>query len=283
MKINLAKQAGFCFGVRRALKIALELARSSSRVEMLGDIVHNEDVVKAIKNAGIKKIMSLKKGLNKTLLIRAHGCSKDIIKKARKLSYKIVDATCPMVKEIHKIAVEMENKNYRVIIIGDKKHAEVRGIAGQLTKKTIIIDPSEAIPFIKIKRLHKACVVVQSTQNLKNVLKIVELLKKHIKVLKFFNTVCSPTRLKQEEIKTMPLKNDLMLIIGSKASANTKRLFEISKSINKRSYWIQSKDDLRQAWFKGIKSVGITSGSSTPDTTSQEVIRYLNKISGNLT
>ncbi|MFH1128018.1 MAG: 4-hydroxy-3-methylbut-2-enyl diphosphate reductase [Candidatus Omnitrophota bacterium] len=283
MKINLAKSAGFCFGVRRALKIALELAKSGSYVEMLGEIVHNEDVIKAIKNAGIKKITSLKKGVNKILLIRAHGCSKDIIQKASNLGYKIADATCPMVKEIHKIAVEMESKNYRIIIIGDKKHAEVHGIAGQLTKKAIIIDPSESIPFAKIRKINKACVVVQSTQNLEKVLKIVALLKKHIKVLKFFNTICSPTRLKQKEIKAMPLKNDLMLIIGSKASANTKRLFEISKSINKRSYWIQSKDDLRQGWLEDTKTVGITSGSSTPDTTSQEVIRYLNKISANLT
>lgn len=283
MKINLAKHAGFCLGVKRALKIALELAKSGSCVEMLGDIVHNEVVVKQINESGIKKITALKKGLNKTLLIRAHGCSKDIIKKADKLGYKIVDATCPMVKEIHKIAVEMENKNYRIIIIGDKKHAEVHGIAGQLRKKAIIIDLSETIPFAKIRKENKAAVVVQSTQNLEKVLKIVALLKKHIKVLKFFNTICSPTRLKQKEIKAMPLENDVMLIIGSKASANTKRLFEISKSINKRSYRIQSKDDIRQGWFKGAKTVGITSGSSTPDKTSQEVIRYLNKISGNLT
>lgn len=283
MKINLAKSAGFCFGVRRALKIALELAKSGSYVEMLGDIVHNEDVIKAIKNAGIKKITSLKKGVNKILLIRAHGCSKDIIQKASNLGYKIAEATCPKVKEIHKIAVEMENKDHRIIIVGDKKHAEVHGISGQLTRKAMVIDCSESIPLEKIKKLKKVCVVVQSTQNLEKVLKIVSILKKHIKVLKFFNTICSPTRLKQKEIKAMPLENDVMLIIGSKASANTKRLFEISKSINKRSYWIQSKDDLRRDWFKGAKSVGITSGSSTPDATSQEVIRYLNKISDNLT
>ncbi len=278
MQISLAKSAGFCFGVKRALNIALKLAESGERVEMLGDIVHNEDVAKRIYKAGIKKVKILRKGKNKIFLIPAHGIGKDRVKRAAHLGYRIIDATCPMVKEIHKIATDMEEKGCRIIIIGDKKHDEVHGIAGQLRKKAIVLDSPSHTPWGAIQRLKKACVVVQSTQNLTNVLKIINTIKPHIQELEFFNTICTPTKIKQSEIKTMPKKNDLMIIIGSKTSANTKRLYEISKSLNRRSYWVQSKQDLKPAWFKGIKKVGVTSGASTPDTTTQEIIEHIKKI-----
>jgi 4-hydroxy-3-methylbut-2-enyl diphosphate reductase len=278
VQINLAKSSGFCFGVKRALNIALELKKSTKTIEMLGDIVHNEEVVKQMRKTGIKKVKDLKKGGNKTLLIRAHGACIEVIRKAKRLHYKIIDATCPMVKEIHKIARDMEKKGYRIIIIGDKKHDEVHGIAGQISGKAIIIDPVEAILPKLVRRINKACVVVQSTQKLEKVLKIVTVLKKRIKDVKFFNTICAPTRIKQQEINSLPLKNKVMIIIGSKKSANTKRLFEISKSLNHKSYWVRSDRELKQAWFRGIKTVGVTSGASTPDSTTQEVIKCIRRL-----
>jgi len=275
MQINLAKSAGFCFGVKRALNIALRLAQSGQNVEMLGDIVHNEDVARQIYKAGIKKVSALKKGKNKVFLIRAHGMSKSSIEQAARLGYRIIDATCPMVKEIHKIAQEAEKKEYRIIIIGDKLHDEVKGIAGQIRQKAIIISPKAALQKEKLKKIKKAAVVVQSTQKIETVLKIVKELQCLIKKLKFFNTICAPTKIKQEEIKALPLKNDVVIIIGSRASANTKRLYEISKSLNKHSFWVRSKKELQPAWFKGAKKVGITSGSSTPDSTTKEVIKFI--------
>jgi len=277
MRINLAKSAGFCFGVKRALEIALETAKKEKRVEMLGDIVHNEEVVNQVKKAGIKKIKRLGKGKGKILLIRAHGTSTNNYKKVIDLGYKIIDATCPMVCEIHKIAKENEKKGYRIIIIGDKKHDEVQGILGQLSKKALVIDNSKDISK-KVKKITKGAVIVQSTQNLEKTLKIVKVLKKHIKKLRFFNTICEPTRTKQKEIKNMAAKNGLMIIIGSKTSANTKRLYEISKSINNQTFWIQSKNEIKPIWFKRISSVGITAGASTPENTTQDVIKQIRKI-----
>lgn len=277
MKINLAKSAGFCFGVKRALEIALKTAVKEKRVEMLGDIVHNEEVVNQVKQSGIKKIKHLGKGQGKILLIRAHGTSTDTYKKVRALGYKIIDATCPMVREIHKIAKENEKKGYRVIIIGDKKHDEVQGILGQLRKKVLVIDSSKNIGR-KVKGITKGAVVVQSTQNLEKTLKIVKTLDKHIRKLKFFNTICEPTRRKQKEIKAMAANNTLMIIIGSKTSANTKRLYEISKSINKQTFWIQSKDEIKPNWFKKVSSVGITAGASTPEGTTQNVLKLIRRI-----
>jgi 4-hydroxy-3-methylbut-2-en-1-yl diphosphate reductase len=272
MKINLAKSAGFCSGVERAINIALETARTHKNVVMLGDIVHNEDVVKRINQCGIKTISRLQKDKNKTLLIRAHGASLATLKKAHSLGYKVVDATCPMVKSIHKIARKYEESGAHVIVIGDKKHDEVLGIIGQLKAPAIIIEDLKDIKPSILKKIKKAAVVVQSTQNIEKTLKIVKRLKLLIKELKFCNTICRPTSLKQEEIRQMPKINDVMVIIGSKSSANTKRLYQIAKALNKKSYWIQSKADLKRNWFKGTNSVGVTAGASTPNETIKEVV-----------
>ena len=277
MQINIAKTGGFCFGVRRALKIAMQAAQSKQKVYMLGDIVHNEEVIKEITKAGIKKIRRLKKVKNSCLLIRAHGAPLKVYKKAKALGYKIIDATCPMVREIHKIAKKAEKKGRRIIIIGDKKHDEVQGIYGQLKNRALIIDSIENIPFKKIKTINRAVLVVQSTQNIQRTLLIAEALNRYIKNLKFYNTICVPTSKKQEEIRIMPLHNDIMIIIGSRTSANTKRLYEISKSVNPHSYWIQSKKEIKPAWFRKVKRVGIISGASTPESTTALVINQLKK------
>ncbi|MEI6631186.1 MAG: 4-hydroxy-3-methylbut-2-enyl diphosphate reductase, partial [bacterium] len=163
MKINVAKSAGFCFGVKRALSIASDTAKSYTKVYMLGDIVHNEDVVSDIEKRGIKKVERLSKGKNRILLIRAHGASNSTINKAHRLGYQVIDATCPMVKEIHRIAHNMEAKGYKIIIIGDRQHDEVHGIIGQLKNKAIVIDNLKSIPLGAIRKLKKASVLVQST------------------------------------------------------------------------------------------------------------------------
>ncbi len=278
MKIHLARSAGICFGVRRALDMAFETIKSHKTVCMLGDIVHNEDVIAAIKKAGIKKIRALRHGQGKTLLIRAHGASRATLKKARRQGYVIIDATCPMVKEIHKIATTAEKKGHSIIIIGDKKHDEVRGIIGQLKGRALLIDDIKRIPWRQIDRLEKVAVVTQSTQNQDKVEKIIAQLRTKIPCLKFYNTICGPTRIKQTEIKSMPLKNDVVIVIGSKASANTRRLYEIAKKLNPRSYWIHSKDDIRREWFRGAKSVGVTSGASTPRESTQAIIAAIKKL-----
>lgn len=277
-RITLAKSAGFCFGVKKAITTAVETARSKQPVVMLGDIVHNEDVVKQIQGSGIKKISRLSNGHGKTLLIRAHGSSRRTLERAQKLGYRIIDATCPMVKEIHKIVSKMENDGYQIIVIGDKLHDEVQGIIGQLKSKAIVIDKLKNIPLARIQKIKNAGVVVQSTQNLDNVLAIIDVLRKYIPTIKFHNTICSPTRKKQDEVKTMPKKNDIMIIIGSKTSANTKRIYEISKSLNRNSYWINSAGEIKKSWLKDALNVGITAGASTPESTIHKVTQKIKAI-----
>jgi len=278
MKINLAKSAGFCFGVKRAIDLALKTASGKNKIYMLGDIVHNEDVVKQIAQAGIKKITCLGHGQGKILLIRAHGAASKTINQAKKLGFTIIDATCPMVKEIHKIAQGAEKKGYSIVIIGDKKHDEVLGIIGQLKKKPIVIDKIENIPQNQIKKLSKVAIVTQSTQNIENVTKIIYALKPLTKKLKFFNTICRPTKTKQEEIKILPRENDAVIVIGSKSSANTKRLYEIAKSVNKNTYWIASENELLRTWFKNAENIAVTAGASTPDAVTQKIIKRIKEL-----
>ncbi len=278
MRINIAKSAGFCFGVKRALDIAIKTARENKNVVMLGDIVHNEDVVRQISGYGIKKIKSLEHSKGQILIIRAHGEPLRVFNSAKKLNYTIVDATCPMVKEIHKIASGMEKNGYRIIVIGDRKHDEVRGISGQLKKKALVIENPLSIPLTKVKAIKKGCVIVQSTQKLKNALDIVSILKEYIPDLKFFNTICKPTRIKQAEIENMPGQNDCMIIIGSRKSANTKRLYEISKSLNENSWWVNSKKEINPLWLQKAKNVGITAGASTPEETINEIIDHIRSL-----
>lgn len=278
MKINLAKSAGFCFGVKRAIDIALSTAGYCKNAYMFGEIVHNKEVVGMLRKAGIKQIKTLGEGKGKILLLRAHGEAKVFIKMATEAEYEIIDATCPMVKEIHKIAVEMEKHGYKIIVIGDKNHEEVQGIIGELRGKAIVIDSLKDIPLKIVKGIKKACVVAQSTQNTENVLKIVEILKRYVPQFEFFNTICGPTRIKQEEIRNMPKENDVMIIIGSKNSANTKRLYEISKSLNRKSYWVNTKEQIKPEWFNKKDKVGVTAGASTPESTIKEIIKYLSSL-----
>ncbi len=278
MKITLARSAGFCFGVKRAISMALDLAAKEKNIVMLGDIVHNEDVVRQIAQAGIRKISRLGCGTDKRLLIRAHGAAEATYRNARQHGYIVVDATCPMVKEIHAIVRRMEQKGCRLVVIGDHDHDEVRGIAGQLKQKPLILHSTRHIPWKRIGRTHDLCVVAQSTQNREKVEAIVSALQARVPAVRFFNTICRPTRLKQEEIRSLPLRVDVMIVIGSRSSANTRRLYEISKSLNPRSHWIQSKKELRSRFFKGARSVGITSGASTPDWITAEVVSAIRKI-----
>ncbi|MFH1281849.1 MAG: 4-hydroxy-3-methylbut-2-enyl diphosphate reductase [Candidatus Omnitrophota bacterium] len=212
------------------------------------------------------------------MLIRAHGCSRHTLARASKLGYKIIDVTCPMVKEIHKIARKLEDRGFRIIIIGDKQHDEVQGIIGQLKSKATVIDKLQNIPLARIKKFKKAGLVVQSTQNLDNVLAIIELLRKYIPKIAFHNTICNPTRIKQNEIKTMPLENSVMIIIGSKTSANTKRIYEISKSLNPNSHWINSAKEIKKTWLNNCQGVGITTGASTPKSSIEAIIAKIKTI-----
>ena len=270
MKILLAKDAGYCFGVRDAVNLAKKSGDDFQEVYMLGDIVHNETVVDDLNKRGSKVVESLDDiPEDKPVLFRAHGTDPETWKKAQKKKLNIIDATCPLVTEIHEEIKELESENRRTIIIGDHNHDEVVGIAAQVKDPIIISCVDEAKELGKMKR---AGVVSQSTQMIENVKEILNVLSEKVYDLRFVNTICFPTRRNHDQIKKLSSICDLMIVIGSFTSANSKRLTQLSLERNKNSFQVTCADDINESWFDGIESVGISAGASTPDNLIEDVI-----------
>jgi len=276
MKITVAKHAGFCFGVRDAVDIAKDAAKKHGVVYMLGDIVHNERVVDELAETGVKVVDSLEKVQDGPVLFRAHGTPVEVWEQARERGLNIIDATCPLVHEIHDEVRAMEEDGRQIYIIGDKGHDEVVGIMSQVKKPILISTPEEARALRKKKR---GGVVSQSTQMVENVQEIITVLMMKIKDLKFVNTICHPTRQNQSELKALASSNDVMIVIGSFTSANTKRLASIAATMNANTHQVEHADDLKESWFTDAESVGVHAGASTPDNTIDEVIERLKSFS----
>ena len=274
-QIIVAHSAGQCFGVKRAFNIAMEAAQSEDSVAMLGDIVHNEHVVKRLDDAGVKVVPSIDQvGSTGALLVRAHGAAPDVYSEAEKQGLKILDATCPLVHEIHQVAREFAAEGYRLIVIGDHGHDEVIGITGQVEDAIVLSGPEEVAERVP-RKLQKAGVVVQSTQNIENVQRIISELLPRVRKLRYVDTICGPTKTHQRDIRKLPAEVDVMVIVGSFTSANTCRLTEISKEKNPRSYQVEDASRLDPAWFEGSASIGVTAGASTPDWIIDEVVSSL--------
>jgi len=278
MKITIAKAAGYCFGVRDAVNLAYDTAEKYGDVYMLGDIVHNEQVVKGLNEAGAKIVDDIDDVPNDSpVLFRAHGTKNELWKEANKRNLNIIDATCPLVHEIHSEVKQLEEEGRRIIIIGDHGHDEVIAIADQVKKPIIISSKYEAEG---IRRIKRAGVVSQSTQMIENVQEIISILMTKVFDLRFVNTICFPTKRNHEQIKEMATQNDIMIIIGSFTSANSKRLTELSKQRNKNSHQVTCADELKLEWFLNIETVGISAGASTPDYLIDEVknkIKFISK------
>ncbi len=276
MIVNRADTAGACFGVKRAFDIAMKTAKSEGRVVMLGDIVHNEHVVRKIDESGVQVTKDLDAvPAGSTLILRAHGAVPEIYDAAEARGLKIVDATCPMVFEIHDEVKTLAQDGYTIVVIGDHGHDEVVGIAGQVPGAIVVSNPDEAR---LMPRKRKIGVVTQSTQNIDNVRQCVAELCLKSREVRFINTICAPTKNHQDEIRTMPYENDVMVVIGSLTSANTCRLTEIARNINPRSYQVASAAELRPEWFVGARTVGVSAGASTPDWIIDEVVDALERM-----
>ena len=272
MKLIIAKDSGYCFGVRDAVDLAYKTAEESGDVYMLGNIVHNENVVKDLETVGAKVVRSLDKVPNgKPILFRAHGTATGIWNDAKDKGMNIIDATCPLVKEIHNEVKALALEGRRIIIIGDHGHDEVIGIASQVKKSIIISSPEEAQ---NLRKMKKVGIVSQSTQTIENVQTIINIIMTKAFDLRFVNTICFPTKRNQQQLKDLSEKCDVMLIIGSFTSANSKRLHQLALERNKKSYQVTCANDIESEWFNNVETVGITAGASTPDSIIQDVVRY---------
>lgn len=272
MKLIIAKDSGYCFGVRDAVDLAYKTAEESGDVYMLGNIVHNENVVKDLETVGAKVVRSLDKVPDgKPILFRAHGTATDVWNEAKDKGVNIIDATCPLVKEIHNEVKALALEGRRIIIIGDHGHDEVIGIASQVKNPIVVSSPEEAQ---NLRKMKKVGIVSQSTQTIENVQTIINIIMTKAFDLRFVNTICFPTKRNQQQLKDLSEKCDVMLIIGSFTSANSKRLHQLALERNKKSYQVTCVDDIESGWFNNAETVGITAGASTPDSIIQDVVRY---------
>lgn len=276
MKIIVAKDAGYCFGVRHAVDQAYKTTKDHGDVYMLGHIVHNENVVEDLEKSGTKVVESLDQvPAGKPLLFRAHGTEPSIWKKARKKKLNIIDATCPLVTEIHEEVRRLEQDERQIIIIGDHGHDEIIGIATQVKNPIIISNAKEAN---KLKKMKRVGVISQSTQMIENIQDIISILLTKVSDLQFVNTICFPTKRNHEQIKRLAQKADILIIIGSFTSANSKRLTQLALERNPHSYQVTNVDDIQNKWFNNAGTVGISAGASTPDNVIQDVIQHVKKI-----
>ena len=279
MKILLAKDAGYCFGVRDAVNLAYDTAKKHGDVYMLGDIVHNESVVADLNEAGAKVVKNIDEVPDgKPILFRAHGTSVETWKNAQSKDMNIIDATCPLVEEIHDEVKKLSKEGRKIIVIGDHGHDEVVGIASQVSDAIIVSNIEEAM---KLRKMKKAGVVSQSTQTIENVQKIINIIMTKVYDLNFVNTICFPTKRNQNQIKDLAKQCDVMIVIGSFTSANSKRLTLLAKEINDRSYQVTNADEIKIEWFTGAKTVGLSAGASTPDNIIDDVLNKIKTISDN--
>ncbi|MBO8132003.1 MAG: 4-hydroxy-3-methylbut-2-enyl diphosphate reductase [Candidatus Marinimicrobia bacterium] len=271
MKINVAKESGFCSGVARAIKIAKDSVEKYGKIYMLGDIVHNEHVIRELESLGIVTVDSLSQIFDNKypILLRSHGTQVTVLEEINRRGFKTIDATCPLVKNIHKKAEEILKEGRKLIIIGDKGHEEVEAIKS-ISENAIIINSIDDVS--KLPKIIKAGVVIQSTQSISFVSDIIKELTKIVEDLRVINTICQPTRNRQAQVMELAKENDVVLIVGSKSSANTKRLYEISKKINDRTYFVTNKDDIKLELIENAESIGISSGASTPDFIIKEIV-----------
>ena len=277
MEVIRAKTAGFCFGVKRAVDTVyeqLEKASESTTIYTYGPIIHNEEVVKDMKQKGIIVLQSeaeLDALTEGTVIIRSHGVEKAIYDKLNAKGIKIVDATCPFVKKIHNIVQkESTNGNY-IIIVGNPQHPEVEGIRGWAGIKAVVVQTKEDIDKLIIPENEKVCVVSQTTFNYNKFKELVEILEKKSYDVSVLNTICNATKERQTEAQRIAEEVDAMIVIGDKHSSNTQKLFEICKNACKDTYYIQTLDDLDMNQLGSVETVGITAGASTPNNIIEEV------------
>jgi len=280
LEVIVAKTAGFCFGVNKAVKLIYDLlGETEEQIYTIGPIIHNEQVVNSLKDRGVQLISDVdsaeKPGY---IFIRAHGVVPEIYKEIEDRALKVIDATCPFVKRIHGLVSEKHKEGYKIVIVGDKNHPEVIGINGWCDNSAFVVDNPEDIKEFEADAEDKICVVAQTTIKFETWEQVLERLEANFKNVEKFNTICNATSKRQDEAAEIAACVDLMLVIGSRNSSNTKKLYEICKEKCHNTYMVQTSGELPPVNIKNVKKVGITAGASTPDWIIKEVIQKMEEL-----
>ena len=278
MEVTLAKTAGFCFGVRRAVDKVYELADTEDKVYTYGPIIHNEEVVSDLEAKGVTVLHSLeelatvKDGI---VVIRSHGVPEKVYRLLEEKQIRYADATCPYVRKIHKLVEKHSAAGRRIVIVGNDHHPEVEGIKGWSQTDPFVIGSVEEAVNFELSEGTPICVVSQTTFNYNKFKDIVEILDKKRYDRLVLNTICSATEERQTEAVELASRVDAMIVIGGRSSSNTQKLFEICRHACENTYYIQTLVDLDIKPFQSFRHVGITAGASTPNKIIEEVQRYV--------
>lgn len=278
MEVVVTASAGFCFGVKRAVELVYEKARSGGKIYTYGPIAHNDDVVRDLEEQGVTVLESreaLEKLTEGTVVIRAHGVPEEIYELMEAKGLKYIDATCPFVKRIHKIVQKESADGRQIIIIGNDGHPEVEGTKGWAKTSATVIETQEQARNFTAKQGEKLCIVSQTTFNYKKFQELVEIFQEKGYDIIVANTICNATENGQKEARELAAKADVMIVIGGIHSSNTRKLYELCKSECENTYYIQTLADLKLELPNSVELVGITAGTSTPNKIIEEVQNYV--------
>ena len=271
----MAKTAGFCFGVKRAVEQVYEqIEKAKEPVYTYGPIIHNQQVVKDLEEKGVcvlnteEELLELSRGI---VIIRSHGVGKSVYDILEKRNVTVVDATCPFVKKIHRIVQEQEKKGRRVVIAGNPDHPEVQGICGWAGEGTLVVSEASQVEKLPLLPGESLCFVAQTTFNYNKFQDLVEKFEKKGYDILVLNTICSATQERQVEASRIASAVDVMIVIGDKKSSNSQKLYEICQKKCKNTYFIQTVGDFNPECVNSVRNVGITAGASTPKQIIEEV------------
>ncbi len=276
--IIVAENAGFCFGVKRALDLVARAAADASRpVYTLGDLIHNPQEIARLRERGVVPVRSLDEITHGALVLSAHGVDPTVEAEAVARGLEVIDATCPFVKRVHEHILTLAQQGYAVVILGDRGHREVEGLAARAEGKADIVtcaEDAEALPF-----RDRCGLVVQTTQRPEALRQVAAALAARCRELRVFNTICEATARRQESARKVAEEVDVMLVVGGRNSANTARLREISAATGTPTYHVETAQELRQDWLRGARRIGVTAGASTPAWIIEEVVARLQALS----
>lgn len=263
--IEIAAHAGTCYGVQRALDMALAAAPQaggSTQVHTLGPLIHNPIVVRELAEAGIDLAENLDDVASGTVIIRAHGVVPQVIDAAHDRSLTVVDVTCPYVKKVHVAAERLVREGYHVVVVGEPGHPEVEGILGHAGDDAQVVSCATDADALPLKG--KVGLVVQTTQTAQNLAEVVAAITPRVQELRVINTICAATSERQQAAASLASRCDCMVVVGGKNSGNTRRLTQICADACERTHHIEEASELEAAWFASARRIGITAGASTP-------------------
>ncbi len=274
MKIIVAQNAGLCYGVKRALTLAKQTRRQrGGRVVSLGDIIHNPQVISDLRAQGIDSVEDMAEAGRGTVIIRSHGVSPDVTRSLKRRKIDVVDATCPIVTRIQELVARLARARQEIIIVGDPNHPEIRGLIGYSRGFGHIVE-NEAQAARLPARKHRA-VLAQSTQDMVLFEKVVGALLRRTEELCAYNTICRSTQTRQRVTSELAAEVDVLFIVGGASSSNTRKLYEISKRILRRTYFIENAGQIKPAMLRGASTIGISGGASTPPEAIEDAVRTI--------